>query len=102
MDSETPDVAFGNFMTQLDALWVERYDPYVPGVSLRSLLRAEYADWRGGPLGYLELFRAEAPDGTARYYMRTPKTIVHGQINTPQGERIEQDILSLFRPPPQG
>jgi hypothetical protein len=101
-DSETPDVAFGNFMQQLDGLWVERYDPGVPAISLQSLLRAEYTDWRGGALGYLELFRAQAADGSTRYYMRTPKTIVVGQINTPQGERIEQDIMSLFRPGPAG
>jgi hypothetical protein len=101
-DSETPDVAFGNFMQQLDGLWVERYDPSVAPMSLQSLLRAEYTDWRGGPLGYLELFRGQAPDGTPKYYMRTPRTIVVGEINTPQGERIEQDIRSLFRPEPAG
>ena len=101
-DSETPDVAFGNFMQQLDGLWIERYDPNVAPISLQSILRAEYVDWRGGPLGYLELYRAQAADGGTKYYMRTPRTIVVGEINTPQGERIEQDIQSLFRPEPAG
>jgi hypothetical protein len=96
-DSETPDVAFGNFMQQLDALWVERYDPNVPIISLESILRAEYRDWRGGEIGYLELFRARAPDGTTKYYMRTPRTIVVGEIYAGQGQLIDQDIQSLLR-----
>jgi hypothetical protein len=96
-DSDRPDVAFGNFVDQLDRLWVTRYVTDQSPDGLDPLLRAEYADERGRAIGFLELFRGVGDDGAARYFMRTPRTIVLGEIYGPQGERIEQDIGGLFR-----
>jgi hypothetical protein len=96
-DSDRPDVAFGNFVDQMDRLWVTHYAPEQSPDGLELLLRADYADERGRAIGFLELYRGEAEDRAPRYFMRTPKTIVLGEIYAPQGERIEQDVESLFR-----
>jgi hypothetical protein len=90
------DVAFGLFMTQLDQLWVTRYTPDVAEAALEPIARADYVDARGRALGYIEIFRARTPEGTT-YYMRTPRTVVLGEVYPTQGERIEQDVRTQFR-----
>lgn len=95
--SDRPDVAFGLLVDQMDRLWVTRYRPDVRPETLTPILRTEYADDSGQSIGYLEVYRGEGPDGAAAYYMRTPKTIVPGEIYADQGSRIEQNVESLFR-----
>jgi hypothetical protein len=97
--SEQPDQAFGNFMEQLNQLWVSRYAPALSTDSLEAILRIQYFDDDADSLGLLELFRSRATAGSARlYYLRTRRTIVPGEIYAPLGERIEQDAATLFRP----
>jgi hypothetical protein len=86
------DVAFGIFMGQLDQLWVMRYRPELDESALETFLRADYVDERGRNIGYIQLYRSRTPEGTTTYYMRTPKTIVVGEIYGPQAERVEQDV----------
>ena len=100
--SETHDVAFGNFMQQMEGLWVLRYDPNVPQLAIENLVRIDYNDWRGQPMGYIELLKTPGSQGQAKYYMRTAKTIVEAEVEPGQGYRIEQDARSLFRGSPQG
>jgi hypothetical protein len=96
-DSETPDVAFGLLMQQLlENLWVLHYDPSVAQVALQSLIRAEFLG-QGRELGWIELYKGVGEGGAPKYYMRTQKTIVMGEIEPGQAARIEQDIRTQFR-----
>ena len=96
-DSETPDVAFGLLMQQLlENLWVLHYDPNVAQVAVQPLIRAEFLG-QGRELGWIELFKGVGADGAPKYYMRTQKTIVMGEIEPGQAARIEQDIRTQFR-----
>lgn len=92
------DVAFGIFMNQLDQLWVTKYTPNVQESELEPILRADYLDERGRDIGYLQLFRARGANGETVYYMKTPRTVVIGEIYAPQGQRVEQDVRTQFRP----
>jgi hypothetical protein len=94
--SAQPDQAFSNFMEQLNQLWISRYAPNVSVDSLQSILRIEYLDDDADNLGFMELFRTRGA-GARVYYMRTPRTIVPGEVYAPLGERIEQDAATLFR-----
>jgi hypothetical protein len=96
--SEQTDQAFGNFMQQLGQLWINRYQPSMSTDSLEAVLRIEYFDDDADSLGLLELYRTRGAAGSTRvYYLRTPRTIVPGEVYGPLGERIEQDIATLFR-----
>jgi hypothetical protein len=95
-EGEQHDVAFGILMDQFEQLWVVRYAPEVSEMSLEPVVRVEYTDARGGDLGFLEIMRTR---GTAEpaYYMRTPRTIVFGEIYAPQAGRIEADVANQIR-----
>lgn len=96
-DSDRPDPAFGSFMQQIDQLWVSRYASDVSTDTLNAVLRVEYHNARGSTIGSLELFRGRDAGGTPAYFMQTGRTIVPGEIYAPLGERLEQDVESLFR-----
>jgi uncharacterized protein DUF4340 len=93
--SEQPDQAFTNFMEQLNQLWISRFAVDVSADSLETVLRVEYFDDDGDRIGSLDLFRTRTAPRV--YYMRTPRTIVPGEIYAPLGERIEQDVATVFR-----
>ncbi|MCI0436756.1 MAG: DUF4340 domain-containing protein [Gemmatimonadetes bacterium] len=97
--STTPDPAYGNFMEQLDRLWVSRYATNVAPDTLQLILRASYLNEDGRALGFLELLRTRAAnDASPLYFMRTSRTIVLGEVYGPLAERVEQDIATLFQP----
>jgi hypothetical protein len=95
-EGEQQDVAFGILMDQFEQLWVVRYAPEVSEMSLEPVVRVEYTDARDRDLGFLEIMRTR---GTAEptYYMRTPRTIVFGEIYAPQAGRIEADVGNQIR-----
>lgn len=97
--SDRPDPAFGSFMEQVNQLWIAQYVADAPADNLEMVLRIDYHDDRGNDIGFLELFRSPATDddGQPTYLMRTGRTIVFGEIYLQLGERLEQDIESLFR-----
>jgi hypothetical protein len=94
--SERTDQAFSNFMEQLNQLWISRFAPEVSSDSLQIVIRIEYFDDDGDRLSTLELFRTRG-NAPRTYYMRTPRTIVPGEVYAPLGDRIEQDVANLFR-----
>ena len=92
------DAGFTNFMEQISQLWIAKYTPTVSADSLERILRIEYFDDDGDSLSSLELFRTRGAKESRTYYMRTPRTVVPGEIFAPLGERIEQDAANLVRP----
>jgi Domain of unknown function (DUF4340) len=88
------DQTFTTFMDQLDNLWVVQYQPDLGTDTLRSLMRAAYLDTRGDTIGILELFRTRA-DSLPRYFLRTRRTIVPGEVHASIAERVEQDLETL-------
>jgi hypothetical protein len=94
-DSERADEAFGNFMAQIDQLWVARYVPAASADTLQSIVRIEYLDDDRDALGFLELFRTRTATPPV-YLMRTGRTVVFGEVYGPLAERVEQDAATLF------
>lgn len=98
-NSDEQDPAFAGFMDQVDRLWVSEFVADASADTLDALLRVDYYDRRDNAIGYLELFRtpsgAESSD-SVRYFMRSPRTLVLGQVYGPLGERLEQDIETMF------
>jgi hypothetical protein len=95
LDNERIDEAFGNFMAQVDQLWIARYVPDASADTLQPIIRVDYHASDSDALGYLELFRTRA-GSPPTYLMRTGRTIVLGEVYGPLGERLEQDVASLF------
>jgi hypothetical protein len=92
-----PDQTFGNFMARLDQLTVSDYVPDLAPDSLVFMLRADYRDEEGGSLGFLELYGMPA-EGEAgpRYFVRTERTRILGEVFSALGERVEQDLDQVF------
>lgn len=99
-DSEQQDPAFASFMEQVDQLWVSEFVPEASVDSLELMLRIDYYSRRDDAIGFIELYRAQGGDGEAqgspRYFMRSPRTVVLGEVYGPLGERLEQDVETLF------
>lgn len=91
------DQTFANFMARLDQLSVSDYTPDLAPDDLDFLLRADYQDADGEALGYLELFRMPGSgEGPARYFVRTERTRVLGEVFSTLGERVEEDLAQVF------
>lgn len=101
LDADRPDQTFANFMEQIDRLWVVRYYPDLDPATLQAIARVDWLDARGDTVGSLELFKATSADSTA-WYLRTPATVVPGQVYGPVAERIEQDLDTVLRGEPEG
>jgi hypothetical protein len=95
-DNERADEAFGNFMAQVEQLWIARYLPQATADTLQRVIRIDYFASDGDSLGYLELFRTRPTAGSPTYLLRTARTIVLGEVYAPLAERVEQDVATLF------
>ncbi len=91
-----PDVSFAGFMQQLEGLWIAGYTPRENAATLTRVLRVEYTDKRGKPLGYLELFTRPGAGPTPEYYMRTELTHVLVRTITGSGENVTRDLPQLL------
>lgn len=91
-----PDQTFGNFMQRLDQLWISEFAPGLEAATLVSVVRADYLDARGGPLGYLELFRKPDPQGGVEYYLKTELLRLPAKTYEGLAEAVEQDAGQLF------
>ncbi len=101
---QRPDAVFATFMQRLDALWAASYAPRVDPRTLTSIMRVEYADARGRPLGFLELFRApgQAPAPSAgsapgqppapEFYVRTELTRTLVRLFPGAGDNLAADV----------
>lgn len=93
---DQPDQTFGNFMQRLEQLWISEFAPGLDPASLVSVVRADYLDAKGRPLGYLELFRKASSEGGVEYYLKTELLRVLAKTYEGLAEAVEQDAGQLF------
>ena len=94
-DEEAPDAGFGNFMQRVDQLAIAGYDSPAPAGALRTLLRVEYFDEDGDPLGFVELFRDDAAERDP-YYIRSERTRILAGAVTALAERVAEGLGEVF------
>jgi len=93
---QKPDVAFAAFMQQLSQLYVQGYAPRETGAGLTLVMRVDYTDKRGRPLGYLELLSRPASGPTPDYFLRSELTrgFVHGWSGT--ADNVAKDLPQVL------
>ena len=95
-ESAEPDAGFANLMERVGQLAIAGY-----GVGPSSLgnpvplLRLDYLDSEGSPLGFVELFR-DASAERDPYYIRSERTRVLARAVTTLAERVEQGLGEAF------
>ncbi len=89
---QRPDAGFATFMQRLDGLWASSYaarqDPRV----LTPILRVDYADVRGRPLGFLEMFRRPGQAPVPEFFVRTETTRFLVRLFPGAGDNLANDI----------
>ena len=95
-DSAEPDAGFANLMDRVGQLAIAGYgvDPSSLG-NLMPLLRVDYVDAEGSPLGFMELFRDVGAERDP-YYIRSERTRVVARAVTTLAERVEQGLGEAF------
>ena len=101
-DPAQTDATFGNFMNRVAALRTMGFVGTLPEDSLELLVRLEYQQDDGDPMGTFELFRG--PEGSGEgdpaletpFYVRTERTRVLARTSTPEAQRIAEDLEALF------
>lgn len=94
VDDETPDEGFANFMERVDQLAIGGYGAE-PAMTARPLLRVDYLDDSGEPLGFVELFHDDAAERDP-YYIRSETTRIVAFAVTSLAERVEQGLGDVF------
>lgn len=94
-DSEAPDAAFANFMQRVDQLAISGYEDPPPPGALPVLLRMDYLDENGDPIGFLEVFRDAAAERDP-YYLRTERTRILAGAVTALAERVAEALGEVF------
>jgi hypothetical protein len=87
-------------MTKVDRLRVTTYvEPLDPAPKPEDqVVRLEYFNDRGRPLGFLELLRRPAKDGKEKpdYVARSERTRWHATVLKSTAEQVEQDLGSVL------
>lgn len=92
---DQPDQTFANFMDRLQQLWIADFAASVDREGLRRLLRVDYSDAAGRPLGHVELLRDDRGDDP-EYYVWTEHSRVPARISRSIAEALDQDVAQLF------
>ena len=90
-----PDAAFANFMQRVDQLAIGGYGAEPDPDGTRPLVRADFLDHDGEPLGFVELFRDAAAERDP-YYIRSETTRIAAYAVTSLAERVEQGLGDIF------
>lgn len=93
--SDTPDPGFANFMERVDQLTIEGYDSLPPAERLRLVVRIDYLDDEGDPLGFAELLRDDLAERNV-YYLRSESTRIIARAHSVLTERVEQAVEDIF------
>lgn len=95
--SEAVDEIFTNFHRRVEQLAIAGFPESSPAPDqLVTLLRLEYAEADGDPLGFLELYRDPVAEPPA-YYLRSEQTRVLASAVTTLAERVAQDVAEAVR-----
>lgn len=95
LDGDVPDAAFANFMQRVDQLAIGGYGAEPGPASTRSLLRVDYLDDDGEPLGFVELFHDDLAERDP-FYIRSETTRVVAYAVPSLAERVEQGLGEIF------
>ncbi len=99
---ETKDETASNWMTKVGRLRVTTYveNPDPPPSQDNLVVRLDYMNASGKPLGFLELVRTEpeAPGKRARYLARSEHTRWYATVLGTTAEQIDEDLGSLLSP----
>ena len=85
------DAQFGDFMDRVWQLGIEGFEP-VERASLESVVRVEYFDEDGEPLGFVELFR----DPAGELYLQSERTHMVARAIRLLAERVVQEVPAQF------
>jgi hypothetical protein len=103
-----PDQTLANFVDNADKLKPTKYEATLDPKSMTEVVVLTYQDAKGATLGTATLYKREKPpeiggDPTkpppppvTEYYVVTEKTRVPGLVPKSAGDRIDQDIATVF------
>ncbi len=89
---QTPDAGFATFMQRVDGLWAMNYAPRQDPRALTLILRLEYADARGRPLGFFELFRRPGQAPVPEFFARSETTRVLVRLFPGAADKVANDL----------
>ena len=91
---QRPDAAFATFLQRLDALWAVSYATHLDPRALTPVLRVDYADGHGRPLGFLELLRRPGAGPTPEYFALSELSRVPVRLYPGVGDNLSSDIAN--------
>jgi hypothetical protein len=97
-DKEKADETLANWMQKVDHLRVNEYSATEPA-NRTVIVRIEY-EGSSGNLGWFELSKTPAPEGSAlkgEYWIMTEYTHLYGKLIPASGEQVEQDLGSIVK-----
>ena len=100
--AETPDdedLTLANFMNRVDKLMPSDYLPGQKVDGMTSVVRIEYADAGGKPIGHLELYKQPTErEGIFDYFVLSERTRVIAKTHPGAAKRVDKDLEQLFAP----
>lgn len=99
-DPDTKDETLSNWMTKLERLRVTHYveSPAPSPTPGDQVVRVEYADDKGRPLGFLEVVRLPPEEGKSktRYLARSERSRWYATVLRSTAEQLDQDLASIL------
>jgi len=95
VNADVPDAGFANFMQRVDQLAIGGYGAEPGPATTSPLVRVDYFDDSGEPLGFVELLRDDAAERDP-YYIRSGTTRIVAFAVTSLAERVEQGLGEIF------
>jgi hypothetical protein len=102
-----PDQTLANFIDNADRLKPTKYEATLDPKSMTEIVKLTYQDDKGSTLGTVTLYKREKPaenvvdpanppPPTIEYYVMTEKTRVPGLVPKSAGDKIDQDVATVF------
>jgi hypothetical protein len=96
--SNDHDVVFAAVIDELGSMFVAgKYLAELKPEDMQLIGRADYKDSRGRMLGWAEIYKGKG-EGASQYYLRTPRTVVLGEMYEANGTMLERDMGALKAP----
>lgn len=95
-DPQRPDPALSGFMERVGQLAIDGFEPDLSPDALERLLRVEYLDGRGEPVGFVTLYRAPGDPEGDLYFLMSERTRIVARAFPLLAERVAREIPALF------
>lgn len=93
---QRPDPALSGFMERVGQLAIDGFEPDLSPDALQRLLRVEYLDGRGEPLGFVTLYRDPTDPERDLYLLMSERTRIVARAFQLLAERVVREIPALF------